>query len=267
MSFGKIDKLNINNGLYSEYNSGINSHVKFPSFNGKDKFLHAPTDKNPSVTSYQNTIPMQNFYTPRQMLIAYSNPFFVQTLIDANPNIKEFMSKKSLMPAIYPENILNICNSHIMTTTNYAKKIADKMNLNQIDKNQLEQACVFHDYGKILIPANLLEKPSKLTEHERQIVDMHAILGYELLSQTGLNKRVLNLIKNHHNPNADKSDILGQILSVADVYSALRETRSYKEPMSEQDALKLLDQKAQNGEVSTEVVNALKDVLKSAETA
>ena len=239
MSFGKINKLNMSEGLYNEYNSAINSHIKLPFSNGQDKFMHAPSDKNASIKSYQNTIPMQNFYTPRQMLIAYSNPFFVQTLIDTNPKIKELMADKAMMPAIYPENILNICNSHIMTTTNYAKKIATKMNLNQIDKNQLEQACVFHDFGKILIPADLLEKPSKLTENEREIVDMHANLGYELLQQTGLNKRVLNLIKNHHNPCADKSDVLGQILSVADVFSALRESRSYKEAMSEEDALKL----------------------------
>ena len=112
------------------------------------------------------------------------------------------------------------------------------------------------------IPKEILNKPGKLNEQERQIMDLHADLGYELLSGTSINKRVLNLIKNHHMPVETNNDVLGQILSVADIYSALREQRSYKAPLSDKETLQILDQKAKNGEVSTEVVNTLKSIIK-----
>ncbi len=112
-----------------------------------------------------------------------------------------------------------------------------------------------------------MDKPDKLNKKEKDIVDLHAQLGAELLSAAGINNRVTELIKNHHNPMPENADVLGQILSVADIYSALRENRSYKNSMSEKEAVKLLDQKAREGEVSTEVVEALKASLSSAKSA
>ena len=149
------------------------------------------------------------------------------------------------------------------TTTANALSIANKMGLSAVDKKDLELACVFHDFGKILIPPEIINKPEALSKQEKQIIDLHAQLGFELLSSTGMNERVLNLIKNHHVPQGENADILSQILSVADIYSALREERSYKQQLKEQDALNLLDQKALKGEVSTEVVNALKALVVS----
>ena len=135
------------------------------------------------------------------------------------------------------------------------------MNLSSADKKMLEQACVFHDFGKILIPTEILNKPGELTPDEKKIMDLHAEFGYELLSNTNIDKKVLNLVKNHHMPQAANNDILGEILSVADIYSALREQRSYKQPLTQKEAMQILDQKAQKGEVSTEVVNSLKSVI------
>jgi HD-GYP domain-containing protein (c-di-GMP phosphodiesterase class II) len=132
------------------------------------------------------------------------------------------------------------------------------MGLSKADKQTLEQASMLHDFGKILIPTEILNKPDVLNKNEKEIMDLHSELGYELLKTTGMNSRVLNLVKNHHSPAAE-TDTLGQILSVADIYSALRENRSYKSSMSEEDAFSILDQKAKNGEVSAEVVEALKN--------
>ena len=230
--------------------------MKFDTF---QKGLYTTSPRKTSVSS-NSTIPINNLYSSKQLLNAYSNPSYVKFLIDTNPNVKNMLSAYGVETKIYPENIKNITNSHLTTTTAFALQIANKMGISQADKQILEQACVFHDFGKILIPKEIIEKTSSLTDSEKQIMNLHSDLGYELLSSTGMNERVLNLIKNHHNP-SNNTDILGQILSVADIYSALREERSYKKALSEKDALSILDQKAQSGEVSTEVVNALKASL------
>ena len=223
----------------------------------KDLYVKAPKK---GTTQNKTTLPITSFYSPKQLLNAYLNPSYLKFLINTNPNIKNILDETGLEPNIYPKNIKNIINTHITTTTAFALQIANNIGLSQAEKQLLEQACVLHDFGKVLIPKEIIEKQGTLTTEEKQIMDLHAKLGAELLSSTGINERVINLVKNHHNA-GNNTDILGQILSVADIYSALREARSYKEALTESDALKILDQKAQNGEVSTEVVNALKASL------
>lgn len=223
----------------------------------KDLYVKAPQK---SKISNNTTLPITSFYAPKQLLNAYLNPSYLKFLVNTNPNIKNVLNENGIKPNVYPENVRNIINSHITTTTAFALQIANNMGISQADKKILEQACVFHDFGKVLIPKEIIEKPEVLNDSEKQIMDLHSELGAELLSSTGMNDRVIDLVKNHHNA-GNNTDILGQILSVADIYSALRETRSYKQALTESEALKILDQKAQNGEVSTEVVNALKASL------
>ena len=223
---------------------------------------------------YQNPVKQRrvsssvvDLYSPKQLLSAYSSPDYVNYLIDLNPNVKNILDSKGLSVNINPSNIKNIMNTHLTTTTAYALQIANKMGLSPVDKKDLEMACVFHDFGKILIPEEIINKPESLSQSEKEIIDLHAELGYELLSNSGINNRVLNLIKNHHMPQGENTDLLAQILSVADIYSALREERSYKQELLEEDALYLLDQKAIKGEVSTEVVDALKSSVISGAVA
>lgn len=207
--------------------------------------------------------PFVGQYSTRQLINAYANKNYINSLIQANPKLQSMLKANGLENTIHPENVRLITNSHLTQTTAYALQIANAMGIQTGEKRTLEQACMFHDFGKILIPKEIVNKAGALTKEEKQTMDLHAELGYELLSQTNMNKRVLNLIKNHHMPVNANNDVLGQILSVADIYSALREERSYKAPLSEKEALEILDQKAKAGEVSTEVVNTLKQLKKA----
>ncbi len=226
--------------IYSDF------YQKYPSIINKPSLFTVPTSKQ---------------IYPQQLLRYYAQKDTAQLLVDSNPKLQEKLKANGLPTVVVPENVTNISNSHLTTTTAFALQIANKMNLSVADKKVLEEACVFHDFGKMLIPTEILDKPGELTPEEKHTMDLHADFGYELLSGTNLNKRVLELVKNHHMPQTANNDILGQILSVADIYSALREQRSYKNPLSQKDALNILDQKAKNGEVSTEVVNTLKSVV------
>lgn len=258
-------------GKYSNYNvnnvGNILQQTQKPlvAKNGllKDTFqnsLYIKPSKRVNI-SEGATIPISNQYSSKQVLKAYSNPNYVKFLINTSPNLKQMLLENGLDGKIYTKNISTITNTHLTATKAIALQLANEMGLSASEKQLLEQACMFHDFGKILIPEEIINKPSCLTEEESKIMNLHADLGYELLAQTGMNKRVLDLVKNHHMPQTANNDILGQILSVADIYSALREQRSYKEPLTEKQSLDILDQKAQKGEVSTEVVNTLKSVI------
>lgn len=258
-------------GKYSNYNVNNIGNIAQQTQNtpikqnglSKDTFqnsLYAKAPKRANIL--QNaTIPISSQYSSKQLLKAYSNPSYVKFLINTNQNLQQILEENGLNGKVYPNNISSITNTHLTATKAIALQLANEMNVSSADKQILEQACIFHDFGKILIPEEIINKPSSLTDEEKNIMDLHADLGYELLAQTGMNKRVLDLVKNHHMPQSANNDILGQILSVADIYSALREQRSYKQPLTERESLEILDQKAQNSEVSTEVVNTLKSII------
>ena len=107
----------------------------------------------------------------------------------------------------------------------------------------------------------------KFNEDERKVMELHSELGYELLKNENLSQKTLNLIKYHHQninkkgyPVADINFDFGleyQILSLADKYSALREKRSYKNPLAKYEALEIIAKEVNNGNVSQEVYTAL----------
>ena len=138
----------------------------------------------------------------------------------------------------------------------------------EVHLSDLQQAAMLHDYGKVLIPKEILNKNGALTQEERKIMELHAEFGYELLKQQGINERVLNLIKYHHQKpdgsgypkinNHFEYNISIQILEAADMYSALTENRTYHKAYSKEDALEIIHKEVDSGVISQEIFNALK---------
>ena len=160
--------------------------------------------------------------------------------------------------------------NHLSDTRVIAAKIYSALPAelkSQVNLQDLQQAAMLHDFGKILIPDNILNKHRPLTDKEKEIVALHSELGYEMLKNQNLNKNVLNLIKYHHQlPNGSgypkiKEDYLpdkaSEILMAADKYSALREQRSYKDAMSRQEALDTIKEDVNTGLISPEIYQAL----------
>ena len=141
----------------------------------------------------------------------------------------------------------------------------------RVNLSNLQQAAMLHDYGKIFIPDEILNKTGALTLEEREIVEQHSELGYELLRAKGVDEEVLELIKYHHRtangggyPMSDDNDGLNvgvQILRAADIYSALIEERPYKKPMSRDDALAIMYKDVESGKMSEDVYRALEKAI------
>lgn len=137
----------------------------------------------------------------------------------------------------------------------------------EVNLLNLQEAAMLHDYGKVLIPDNILNKAGRLNNKEQEIMELHSELGYELLKNKDLSKETLNLIKYHHQNQegtgyptilSDFEYNIGiQILSVADKYSALREKRCYKNPLAKYEALEIIAKDVNRGNVSQEVYTAL----------
>ncbi len=211
-----------------------------------------------------------------------SNPLYsnfadknsITQLAKSNPEIMRILKDNKIPLKVNVKELEDLKNGHLMDTRVTAAKIYSalpKEMKQEVNLMDLQQAAMLHDYGKALIPDKILNKNGKLTDSEKQIMELHSELGYELLKQQGVNQNVLNMIKYHHQtPQGDgyprvsqdyNHDVGAQILATADKYSALREKRSYKEPLSKEEALNIIQQDVENNIIAPEIYQALEKTV------
>lgn len=199
------------------------------------------------------------------------NELAIKKMIADNPEITQLLRQNKLSTNLNIKELQDLKNGHCQETQNISMAILKhlpKVISQNIDPATLKDGAMLHDFGKVLIPPEILNKNTKLTENEHKIMNLHSELGYQLLKTTGTKEAVLELVRNHHNTlnGTDKNKPFVQnpalqIINVADKYSALTEKRTYKEAFSKEKALAILAQEAEEGKIPVIVLKALKDSL------
>lgn len=206
------------------------------------------------------------------VLSKYADRDAIIAMIKSNPKILKMLNDSQISLRINMDILKELRKEHLQETKKAAMGII--ANLPQsfrsaVDVQVLKKAAILHDFGKVLIPAEIVNKRGRLNEKEFAIMQKHAEFGYELLKTTDLDNKTLELIKNHHQ-NSQKtgypyveesfvSDINSQILATADVYTALREKRSYKEEMCKNKALSIIHKQMKQSKIHPYVFKALVD--------
>jgi PAS domain S-box-containing protein len=111
----------------------------------------------------------------------------------------------------------------------------------------LNMAATVHDIGKILVPADILSKPGKLTKPEFDMLKDHTKIGFEILKNIEFPWPIANIVLQHHermNGTGYPSGLSGEqiiiearILAVADVVEAMSSHRPYRPALGIQKAL------------------------------
>lgn len=238
-------------------------------YTGVYKFLNNPIKETHETVQDDS----ENVSCISEDLSQYINEKAIIEMVKVNTEITKIFNKLKIPVKINMGILDNLVNHHMRETREIALGIAKHMMpaLKQfINYKALAQATSLHDLAKVIIPENILNKKGKLTEEEYEIMKKHSDLSYEMLKSTDLDSQTLNLIKNHHRNTQRNyeqtsddftSEINLQILSIADVYSALREKRCYKPAMSKDEALEILEKDVQKGKFSIHVYNALCDYI------
>jgi len=114
-------------------------------------------------------------------------------------------------------------------------------------------AGLIHDLGKISVPAEILSKPTKLTEIELGLIKIHPQAGYDILKEIEFQGPVAQIIAQHHErldgsgyPAALKGAEIcreARILAVADVVEAIASHRPYRPAKSIDTALAEISEK------------------------
>ncbi|MEG2854107.1 MAG: HD domain-containing protein [Cetobacterium sp.] len=140
---------------------------------------------------------------------------------------------------------------HMQQTSKYTELLAQFMNFDKVDIEEMKKGAMLHDIGKKRIPEKILNKKEKLSIEEFETIKQHPKLGIKELHQIDMSMVVVNIILYHHekwNGQGYPSGLIGneipieaRIVSIADCYNALlTSTRPYKRAFTHEEALEVL---------------------------
>ena len=134
----------------------------------------------------------------------------------------------------------------------YAMKITNKLSLKQSEVSRIELAGLLHDIGMIGVAEEILNKTQKLSEEEYEKIKMHVQYSVKILEDIKQLCEITEIIKYHHEhydgngyPYGLKGEEIplgSRIIAIADAYDSLVSKRAYRESLSSDDALKVIEQ-------------------------
>jgi putative nucleotidyltransferase with HDIG domain len=142
-------------------------------------------------------------------------------------------------------------HTHSINVSIYALSLGAYLGIKERELEVLGMAAILHDLGKSKVDYAIINKNGKLDEYEMNTMKKHPEMGYDIALKLGIaDERVLTGIRHHHErldssgyPDNLKGEQISQfarIIGVCDVFDALSTKRSYKDPMSSFEALKLM---------------------------
>ncbi len=141
----------------------------------------------------------------------------------------------------------DVTGRHIQRVGELSALLAERMGLDAALVEAIRSFAPLHDIGKIFISPELLNKPGSLTEEEFELMKSHTRRCEELLDDPYF-ETARNIAAGHHEryngtgyPRGLKGKEIpleAQIVSLADVYDALRSKRSYKGSCSHKEAVR-----------------------------
>ncbi len=167
--------------------------------------------------------------------------------------------------------------NHIKRMSRYCELLARSFKLPQLEQEIVLYASALHDVGKAGIPDGILLKPGKLSPEEWTIMKQHTEIGGRMLS--GARSELLQAAKvmalTHHEkwdgtgyPNGLPGEAIplhGRICAVADGFDALTSRRPYKEPFSNEKALRIM-REGKGTHFDAHILNLFLDSIKEVET-
>ena len=156
-------------------------------------------------------------------------------------------------------------SGHQKRVMDIAVAIAEEMRLDEDKIGGIRMAAMIHDIGKINVPAEILNKPGKLSDIEFKIIKTHPEAGYHILKNIEFMYPVAQIVRQHHEKmdgsgyprglSGDDILIESRVITVADVVEAMATDRPYRPSLGMAKTLKEIEQ-GSGTLYDPEVVNA-----------
>jgi len=161
---------------------------------------------------------------------------------------------------------------HLRRVCEVALAIGKEMNLSPAQLENVRNAALLHDIGKIGISDSILLKPGKLSDEEWVIMKNHSQVSEKIVRPLGLPEAVYEIVRHHHErydgkgyPDAKKGDeisVEAYILSLADSFDAMTSERPYHKAMAKEEVIEEL-KRCRSGQFHPVVTDAFLRLLYS----
>jgi putative two-component system response regulator len=166
---------------------------------------------------------------------------------------------------------------HCSRLAHYAGALGRHLHFDYENIVALERGGYLHDLGKIKVPDEILKKGSELTREEWDIMKLHPVTGELICQPLKSFRRVLPIIRNHHEHwngsgypdglEGHNIPVLARVLQVVDVYDALTTERPYKPALPQAQARDTMLREAKRGLWDYELVREFFNMLEAQQKA
>ncbi len=161
-------------------------------------------------------------------------------------------------------------SGHSKRVADYARRIAARMGKSKEEQEEIYRAGLLHDVGKIRIPAEIINKPGRLTDEEYNIIKIHPVTGYHILQGISEDSVIAIAAKYHHErydgkgyPNGLSGENIpevARILGVADSYDAMASNRSYRNALP-QDVVRNEIEKGRGTQFDPQIADVMLEMI------
>ncbi len=163
-------------------------------------------------------------------------------------------------------------HGHSQRVSELSHKLADFLKLSNRDKDNVKNAGILHDIGKIATDKGVLHKPGALNGVEFKHVKEHPVIGEKICEPLNFAKPLLPIIRGHHEKfngsgypdglSGDDIPLGARIMAIVDVYDALTSVRPYRSDIPTEVAVEVMKAEAVKGYWDGELLDAFAAMLK-----
>lgn len=129
--------------------------------------------------------------------------------------------------------------AHTWRVVLYTRAMGEAVGLDDADMRLVTHGAALHDLGKLDTPTEILQKPSRLSREEFEIVKIHPVSGYARLLDLGVeDETILDLVRYHHERwdgagypfgiGGERIPVVARVFAVIDAFDAMTSVRPYR---------------------------------------
>ncbi|HEV7596131.1 MAG TPA: HD domain-containing phosphohydrolase [Gemmatimonadaceae bacterium] len=181
-----------------------------------------------------------------------------------------------ILPLLQLREFDEYTTTHSLNVSVLTMALAESLGLATDDVRTFGIAGLLHDLGKVNVPQDILNKPGKLTDQERQVMQQHPTAGAKLIIESGRRLDLAAAVahehhiminghgypKRHYDRDCHKAS---KLVHVCDVFDALRTRRPYRDAWESERALTYIEERA-GTEFEPEAATAFVTMMRKAES-